>query len=387
MNSLDELISYGINDSTAKRMLENYKNRIGGINGVYEIVDITYDPNIKGRILTLKCTECGKIVYRTMINGKNKWSELIKTCECCKEKDSNKEELEKILKIKKDLLFESARNLVGTEYGDYKIKAVEDKNEKPVMVLECKICKRTIQAPYRSILLKAEKYKKCKKHISNIKFDDSYIGKKNNMLTVIGIGRLENNHRAFICECDCGNIVMIEPVHWEQGRIKSCGCLYESFKLVHSEELDRLRRIHAGMLQRCYNEKSNAYKYYGGRGIVICDEWKDRDVFIEWAVNNGYSNDLSIDRINVNGNYEPNNCRWATVKEQANNRRPRSKCNPRKRKTKIIDGKEKTLVEWYVEFGVSGPTVAYRMKKMGLSFEEALKMPRSSNGRPRKEVM
>ena len=79
---------------------------------------------------------------------------------------------------------------------------------------------------------------------NNIKFDDTYIGKKNNYLTVIGITRLKNRHGAFICECDCGNITTIEPTHWERGTVKSCGCFSKSLVLKHSKELDRLRRIH-----------------------------------------------------------------------------------------------------------------------------------------------
>lgn len=222
---------------------------------------------------------------------------------------------------------------------------------------------------------------------NNIKFNDTYIGKKNNYLTVIGITRLPNRHRAFLCECDCGNIKTVEPTIWEKGIVKSCGCFADSLKLKHSEELDRLRRIHSGMMQRCYNPSSNAYKHYGGRGIIICPEWHDREVFIDWALNrSNYSNDLSIDRIDVNGNYEPSNCRWATAKEQNNNQRPREKGYKKKLKTRIIDGVEKPIVEWYSIFGVTGPTVAYRMKKYGLSFEDAIKMPRITKGRPKKEV-
>ena len=215
----------------------------------------------------------------------------------------------------------------------------------------------------------------------------TYIGKKNNYLTIIGITRLPNKRRAFICECDCGNITTVEPCQWEQGIVKSCGCYAESLKIEHTEELDRLRRIHNGMFQRCYNSNSKAYKHYGGRGIIICPEWHDREVFIEWALSNGYENCLSIDRINVNGNYEPGNCRWATAKEQANNQRPRTKrLVVKKHKTTIIDGIEKTNNEWCEIYGVTPPTVAYRMKVYGLTFEDALKMPRITIGRPRKEV-
>lgn len=388
MNTLNNLLNNGIELHTAIRMLDDYSKRIGTMNGVYKIIDINYDFSIRGKNITLQCSECGKVINRLMIRGRNKWSELIKGCSCQREK----KRLEKIAnqknfqKIKKTQIFNDAKSLIGSNYGDYKIIYVENKGNNPVLILKCSKCGHIVKAPYNSIRTEAKKYKKCKKHINQIKYDESYIGRKNNYLKVIGITRLPNNRRALICECDCGNITTTQPTNWENGQIKSCGCLANSLKIEHSQELDRLRRIHSGMKQRCYNSNNHAYHNYGGRGITICQEWQDRDNFIKWALENGYSNDLSIDRIDVNGNYEPNNCRWATAKEQNNNQRLRKKGYRRKLKTAIVDGQEKPLVEWYVIYGVTAPTIAYRMKTYGLNFEDALKMPRKTNGRPRKEV-
>ena len=382
MNTMQELLDNNIDLYTATMMLNEYSKRIGTMNGVYKIIDINYDFNIRGKIVTLECQECGEVIYRTMINGRNKWSELIRSCECQKAKKeyAKKAESEKISKMKKDQMVKDAYSMVGTNYGeDYKIVSVGRDKEKLILALECKTCGEVISAPYQSIKDNAKKYRKCTKHYTPIKFDESYIGQKKNFLKVIGITRLPNKHRAFLCECDCGNTTTIEPAFWEQGIVKSCGCFAESFKLEHSEELDRLRRIHNGMMQRCYNPNSNAYKHYGGRGIIICPEWHDREVFIDWALNHSnYSNDLSIDRIDVNGNYEPNNCRWATAKEQANNQRPRTKGFKRKLKTVIIDGVERPIVEWNSIYGVTGSAVAYRMKTYGMSFEDALKFKKYS---------
>lgn len=109
------------------------------------------------------------------------------------------------------------------------------------------------------------------------------------------------------------------------------------------------------MKKRCLNPNANNYQDYGGRGIIVCDEWKQYESFKKWAIENGYSDDLSIDRIDVNGNYEPSNCRWATAKQQNNNRRSN--------KFYSFDGEQHTISEWADIVGVSYPCMYARLSK------------------------
>lgn len=169
----------------------------------------------------------------------------------------------------------------------------------------------------------------------------SLIGKKFGRLTVVSDAGTSGGRTYSNCLCDCGNMVVVSNKHLKSGHTKSCGCYkneiigeigkrtgkvnigraqkqaHESNR-KHDVSGTRLYRIWLQMKQRCYNEKNDAYKYYGGKGVCVCDEWRnDFSTFEQWANTNGYRDDLTIDRINSNKNYEPSNCRWISRGENS----------------------------------------------------------------------
>lgn len=153
------------------------------------------------------------------------------------------------------------------------------------------------------------------------------VGKKfNRLLAIEVVGRNSNREKLYKCKCDCGNYSIVRGAALKYGLTKSCGCLQRekasSANTKHGMYKSRIYKIWEDMHNRCYQKTYHAYCHYGGRGISICSEWlHDFKCFYDWSMANGYADNLSIDRIDVNGNYEPSNCRWITQKEQLKNRR------------------------------------------------------------------
>lgn len=157
--------------------------------------------------------------------------------------------------------------------------------------------------------------------------ENDIIGKKYGRLTVVKFSHTNKNHkRCYICKCDCGKEVVVLSNSIRTGNTMSCGCLKEEewFKKITKHGLyeTKLYKIWGSIIQRVKNKKSKDYNDYGGRGITICPEWeKSFQSFYDWAMSHGYKEGLSIDRIDNEGNYYPENCRWATAYQQSRNKR------------------------------------------------------------------
>ena len=148
------------------------------------------------------------------------------------------------------------------------------------------------------------------------------IGKKFHLLTVIKAdGKSKDGHLTYLCKCDCGNEASVQGRLLRNGNTKSCGCLRATSPFKHGSSYSRLYYIYNSMKDRCSRATRKDYKYYGGKGITVCEEWLNSfETFKEWAINNGYTEELTIDRIDNAKGYCPTNCKWSTRKEQSQNR-------------------------------------------------------------------
>nr|DAE80895.1 MAG TPA: PVL ORF-50-like family [Bacteriophage sp.] len=226
--------------------------------------------------------------------------------------------------------------------------------------------------PYRVFTTGQKSCGKCKySHSQKIPIDISkYLNKHNNKLTVIGLcpKKSSDKHYYLECLCDCGNKTKVTPYQFKSGAVKSCGCLLKtSPNRIDGRGKHELYGIWCQMIYRC--EKPNHHKYhdYGERGITVCSEWHDFWNFVKWSDSVGGRPDgTSLDRIDVNGNYEPSNCRWADSKTQSLN----------KRSNRLItyNGVSKPLHQWATDLNISDQSLSKRIQK-GWSLEKALTLP------------
>ncbi len=151
-------------------------------------------------------------------------------------------------------------------------------------------------------------------------------GQRFNRLVVLCRDLNKGGKTCWLCLCDCGNETVVRKGNLQRGQTKSCGCLHQDTTVVHGLCKHPLYYIYYAMKNRCYNDKTKEFKDYGGRGIKVCNEWKnDFKIFYDWAIANGWKHGLHIDRIYNDGNYEPSNCQFVTPRESASNTRRKSK--------------------------------------------------------------
>ncbi len=200
-------------------------------------------------------------------------------------------------------------------------------------------------------------------------------GKRFGRLTVIGRGPDQprgRTHRVqWHCRCDCGNECVCASTNLVQGKSRSCGCLQIDTITTHNRTGTPEHRTWIAMKSRCYTKSNIGYPYYGGRGITVCDRWLHSFENFLSDMGERPGPEYSLDRINPNGNYRPDNCRWATRETQDNNRRAN--------RFLTWNGKTQTIAQWAKETGISKGTILNRLN-WGWPIEDALSWP-SERGR------
>lgn len=195
-------------------------------------------------------------------------------------------------------------------------------------------------------------------------------GEKFNLLTVVK--RLKNatdGSSVWLCKCECGKFTEVRGKNLKNGAVKSCGCLNKNFTTkTHGMSNTPIYNIWSSMKARCLYEKSCSYPRYGARGITVCDEWKNSfESFYEWALKSGYKKGLTIERIDNDGNYCPENCTWISHKKQCSNRR-----------TNVVfehNNQSHTLAEWCEILNLDYKLIHNRIYKLNWNFEKAISIP------------
>ena len=259
-------------------------------------------------------------------------------------------------------------DLTGQRFGRLTVLkyAHSDKQRKSHWLCRCDCGKQVVVSTYR-LRSNTTRSCGCLRQEMNQKQLKSLSGMVFGRLTVIErMGKSKSGGATWLCQCDCGNQSIVQGSALRSGVTRSCGCLNRELVTTHGKSKERLYRIWNNMLRRCSNPSSQSYNYYGGRGIIVCPEWLNFESFYEWAIDNGYNDTLSIDRIDTNGNYEPKNVRFVSNKVQQNNKRNNHYI--------AYNGKTQTVAQWAEDLGINANTLYFRLSS-GWSPEEALTTP------------
>lgn len=197
-------------------------------------------------------------------------------------------------------------------------------------------------------------------------------GQKFGRLKVIGRAKNKGKRVCWKCQCNCGRIAIVTGHELKAGDTKSCGCLRKettsALNKIHGDYETRLYRIWAGIKTRIFNENSKDFTGYGAKGINLCDEWANSfEEFKNWAMSNGYADNLTIDRIDNDKGYSPDNCRWIKNSEQSANRKSNHYIT--------YNGQTKTISEWAKILNIERAALSRRLNKLGWSVEKALTTP------------
>lgn len=303
-----------------------------------------------------KC-KCGKIRY---VNYNNLLLNTINDCGC------NNFKLDKLRKewIGKKINMLTIIDLCrGEEKDGFRTRAL----------CECE-CGKKINIPFLAI--KKGSYISCGCY-QNFNFERDYKNKKYHNIEIIKL--VDEKNKIVKCKCHCGNFFETKLINITKTKRYVIGCekcndgkhLLYNIKKTDETIYGNLRSILNSIKQRCLNTNEKSYHNYGGRGITICNEWKnDSNNFIMWALNNGYQKGLEIDRINNDGNYEPNNCRWVTKTINANNKRNSVKY--------IFNGVQMSIKEISEIVEIPITTLKSRLNK-GMTLKEAIETPKRKN--------
>ena len=259
-------------------------------------------------------------------------------------------------------------DLTGKKFNKLLVLETFRKNNRSFCKCLCDCGKQTIVEKYS---LKSGGTKSCGCLSKYSMEKENLTNKIFNRWTVLKFYGKIGHKNYWLCRCECGTERLVNSTALKSGSSKSCGCLQreivknQKYTVTHGLSKTRLYRIYRHMIERCYSKTCKSYKNYGDRGITVCDEWlADFMNFYNWAINNGYNDNLTIDRIDNNKGYSPDNCRWVTVKEQANNRRTSHLI--------VYKSQIKTIAQWAEELQIKPSYLYTQINRKNLTLEEII---------------